>query len=113
MRWCLAIDRLETLQILLVAMLRIALTNHRSVQHGKSCEQCGGSVPPIVMSQRAVASRKQGQVTIEKAVEIAPHRSDFHSYLEKLNVAHGNTKQAAEHHQRAIDLRKVSGYQSK
>ena len=49
----------------------------------------------------------------EKAVEIAPHRSDFHSYLEKLNVAHGNTKQAAEHHERAIDLRKVSVYQSK
>ena len=49
----------------------------------------------------------------EKAVEIAPHRGDFHRFLEKLHTSQGNEKQAAKHRQRAIDLRKVSVYQSK
>ena len=56
----------------------------------------------------------QGAIeAFEKAVEIAPHRGDFHRYLEKLHASQGNEKQAEEHRQRAIDLRKVSVYQSK
>lgn len=49
----------------------------------------------------------------EKAIAIAPHRTDFHRYLEKLYAGQGKEKQAEEHRQRAIDLRKSSVYQSK